>query len=330
MKNDKYKIIKTYLDEYPNVKKRTLSRIIYKDFPLLWSNEESIRKSILYLTGSSGKNKLQILNTDKYLTPEKIIKKYNLPESIEQPYEAYKIIGNKVLIFSDTHIPFHSITAIEAMFDFTVNKNITTIILNGDITDCYDLSKFDKEPNKEKANEEREKSIQFLMELKKVYPNAKIYYKFGNHEKRFLSLLKTKAVELFDFPEIRWDVLLKLSQMDIYYIPEENYIDLNSDIFIIHGHEYRNGITSPASPARTFFLRTNAITLGGHYHQVTDYSKPQINGELIASWSIGCLCDLHPQWMPLNSWGHGFAIYTKDDEKFWHVQNKRIIKGHVV
>lgn len=323
-------IVKRYLSQYPNLPSLSLAKIIYQENNLRFSNIEAARTAIRKLRGANGKKDLMELQDDTFLTEEAKVKKYNLPKSIETDYQPYKIIGNKVLIFADVHIPFHSISACEAMFDFTINKNIDTIIINGDFTDCYDISVFDKEPNKELLSQERDRAIQFLLELKRIYPNAKIYYKFGNHEKRFLTLLKTKAVELFSFKEIRWDVLLNLFNMGIEYIPEENYIDLNGDVYVIHGHEYKNGVTSPASPARTFFLRTNAITIGGHYHQSTDYSKPQINGELIASWSIGCLCDLHPQYMPLNNWGHGFALYTKDDEKFWHIQNKRIIKGHVV
>jgi len=99
---------------------------------------------------------------------------------------------------------------------------------------------------------------------------------------------------------------------------------------VIHGHEYKNAITSPANPARTFFLRTKDNTAGGHYHQTSEHPEPSIKGKLITCWSIGCLCDLHPKYMPLNKWNNGFAKYERYDENFWHIDNKKIIEGRVV
>ncbi len=147
-----HELIKKYLSEYPNLPNMTLAKKIYNENKLLFPSLETVRSTIRKFRGAMGADKLKNITDETFLTEQAKIKKYNLPESIEQAYDPYKIIGNKGLIFADLHIPFHDTNAIETMFDFTINKNIDTIILNGDITDCYDLSKFDKEPNKQKAN----------------------------------------------------------------------------------------------------------------------------------------------------------------------------------
>jgi hypothetical protein len=139
-----------------------------------------------------------------------------------------------------------------------------------------------------------------------------------------------KAPEIYDCEEFRLEILLDLFNMGINYIKEDVYIELNSDLKILHMHEYKKAVTSPANPARTTFLRTKANAISAHNHQTSQHSESRIDGEIIGCWSIGCLCGLNPKYMPLNKWNHGFAIYTKDDAKFWHVENKMIIKERVV
>jgi len=37
------------------------------------------------------------------------------------------------------------------------------------------------------------------------------------------------------------------------------------------------------------------------------HTEMTIERKQISSWSIGCLCGLAPQFMPVNKWNHGFA-----------------------
>ena len=331
MSKDKKKseIVKEYLKQYPNMAKKTLATKIYEDNKLIFKDPESVRTIIRLYTGSKGKKALNDLADTTFLDPEKRKIKYNLPESITTEYTPYKIIGEKGLVVSDIHVPFHSINALETMFMFTEDKNMDFVILNGDIMDCFDISFFCKEPNKSLLTEEREKTKQLLKTFKEVYPNAKIYYKFGNHEKRFEQYLMSKAPELWGFEEFRLHVILDLFNLGIEYIPEDKYIDLMG-LSILHGHEYKNAISSPANPARTLFLRTKGTALCGHHHQTSEHTETRITGEVLTCWSLGCMSELHPKYMPLNKWNHGFAVYEKFEDDMWFVRNKRIIKGQVV
>jgi hypothetical protein len=330
MKKNYNNIINPYLDKYPEMSIKGLSNLIYKEHPLHFNNPEAVRGLIRLRKGSSG-TKSRLNSKERYFTQEAIEKKYNLPKSIKTEYVPYRITTNKALIFADAHVPFHDIQAFETMFDFTVNKDIDTVILDGDIMDCHKASpKFIIDPTVDDLVMEREKTMQLLDCLKQVYPKAKIIYKFGNHEKRFEDYLKYKAPEIYKFKEFRLNIILDLFNKGIEYVEHERYIILNNGLSILHAHEYANGVSSPANPARTTFLRTKSTALSAHNHQTSEHTENRIDGELLSCWSIGCMCDLHPAYMPLNKWNNGFAIYTRDDDKFWHVQNKKIIKGRVV
>jgi predicted phosphodiesterase len=324
------KIIQKYLDKYPNVASMTLAKKIYNENKLHFKDVDSIRSNIRNYRGSMGKKRLKELSNTQYLPENKMIEKYNLPISIEQDYKPFYLIAKKLLIFSDFHIPFQDNKSITAMFDFCIDKGIDSIVIDGDLMDCFAISRFDKEPNKIRFVDEIKLTKQFLDALQKTFIDAKIYYKFGNHENFFEKYLMTKAPDIFDNPEFHLNVLLDLYNKDIQYIEEDRYIVVNGELKILHGHEYKNGISSPANPARTAFLRSKSNCIVGHHHQTSQHVEQRIDGELISCWSLGCLSTLHPKYQSLNKYNHGFAIYTQEDEDFWHVKNYMIIKGRVV
>ena len=49
----------------------------------------------------------------------------------------------------------------------------------------------------------------------------------------------------------------------------------------------------------------------------------------MSTWSTGCLCDLHPDYRPLNNWNHGFAIVEVAKDGTFQVQNKTVINGTI-
>jgi hypothetical protein len=137
------------------------------------------------------------------------------------------------------------------------------------------------------------------------------------------------APEIFGLPEFRLEILLDLFNKGIEYIPEDRYIDL-SGLYLYHGHEFRNAVSSPANPARTAFLRSKDCAVVAHHHQPSEHTEKSINDKIITCWSLGSMCELHPKWMPLNKWAHGFAEYERHKDDFWVVKNKRIIGNKVV
>ena len=233
----KIDIVRQYLDDFPNLPNLTLAKKIYNDYPAVFSSIDCIRTYIRDLKGLLGKRHLKKRSNTKYFTKEKFQEKYNLPDAIEEVYEPHYIKGDKGLIFSDIHIPFHDKYALSIMFDYTSNMHFDFILINGDLLDCYSLSNFDKIPDITRFPEDIEKTKQFFDILKKIYPDSRIYFKKGNHEKWFEQYLKRKAPELWGINEFRLDVILDCYNKKINNIEESLYIDI-SGLSIIHGHEY--------------------------------------------------------------------------------------------
>jgi UDP-2,3-diacylglucosamine pyrophosphatase LpxH len=322
-------IVEKYLKEFPSLSKNRLAKKIYEENNLYFTTKETVRSHIRYLTGASGKGNLKKVISG-FLGSEAVARKYNLPEPVvEENYEILKVDAKCALIFSDVHIPFQDNAAIEKMFDYAIPKKPDAIFIISDLMDCFAESSFCIEPDVIRLKEEIEMTRQFLQTLKDNFPGAKIYYKFGNHEKRHDMYIQQKAPEIWGLEGLRLDSLLKLADMGINYIAEDRIMDLNG-LILLHGHEYKNAITSPANPARSLFLRTKATACCGHYHQTSEHSEPTVNGEMISTWSLGCLCQMHPKYMPLNKWTQGFAMYYKHDDGFWHIENKKIMSGHIV
>jgi len=322
-------IIKNYLREHPNMSSHMCARNIYNENSLLFNSIEYVRAQVRYFKGSLGKKNMSGLKTDEFLTPEKKAVKYNLPEPVQQEeYKPFVISGNRGLILGDVHIPFQNNNAIETMLDYTCKQDLDFVLLNGDIMDCYSLSKFLKTPDKTRLQEEREKTKQFLDVIKSVFPKSKIFYKLGNHEKRLEDFLKLKAPELYGMPEYRLDVLLDLFNKQIQHIDEDTYIDLHG-LSIFHFHELQ-GSLSTIAPAYSLIQKTKTDSLCAHGHRTSNYTDYTATGKEIKGFTVGCLCEMHPEYARINKWNHGFAIYERLDDNTYHVHNKRIINERII
>ena len=98
---------------------------------------------------------------------------------------------------------------------------------------------------------------------------------------------------------------------------------------IIHGHEFSSGFFSPVNIARGLFLRGKVSAMQGHNNSSSEHTESDMNGKITTTWSLGCLCELHPAYLPLNKWNLGCAVVDIDGENF-DVRNKRIYKGKIL
>jgi len=83
--------------------------------------------------------------------------------------------------------------------------------------------------------------------------------------------------------------------------------------------------------ARGLFLRGKVSAMQGHNHSVSEHTESNMNGDIVTTWSLGCLCELNPAYLPINKWSHGFAMVDlSDNGKDFHVRNYRIHKGKIL
>ena len=98
---------------------------------------------------------------------------------------------NKFVVIGDCHIPYHDKDAIKAFKRFIKKEKPNTIIMNGDIIDMYDVSTFDKDPERINSLQgELDEAIGFFKDIRKMLPDAKLVFIKGNHCARLEKYLK--------------------------------------------------------------------------------------------------------------------------------------------
>lgn len=231
------------------------------------------------------------------------------------------------LVLSDIHIPYFDKYTIEQAVKEGKRRRVDGIFLNGDVMDCASLSTHKKYKRAPSYGEvEIPMALEFVEYLRETFPKARILWKNGNHEERMLVYLMQKAAELADMKDLRIEEFLEFKRCGVEKVEDRRIVRLGK-LNVIHGHELQGG--GGVNPARWLFLKTCQVALCGHFHRTSEHFDRNMNDFLNACWSVGCMCQLHPHWNPLNKWNHGFAVVElngKDGGDF-HVHNLRVHKG---
>ena len=303
-----------------------LARLLYKDNPLLFNSIDDARDT---LRAIEGKHKGGNQKRESYtkVVPDRPMNPYKLPESDARDFVPYEIESTRLLILSDVHLPYQDNAAITAIFDAVKPGDIDGVLLNGDLLDFYGLSRFIRDPKKRSISGELQALAQFYSVLRVNYP-VKIFYKFGNHEERYDHFLWSKAAEIADVDEFNLEEVIKRRMPGVEVIKDKRIINFGS-LNIIHGHEYASGIFQSVNVARGLFLKSKVSSLQGHAHQVSEHTETDMNGKITTTWSVGCLCDMHPDYAKLNKWSQGFAVAEREGDDF-QVKNYRIHKGKIM
>jgi len=330
----KHEIIREYLKRFPDHADLTMAKKIYADHPLVWKGIETVRSSIRAIKGKKPASIWHGEYNDKSLYVERTFNynPYKLPDSEEKIREPYvlPVADNNILLISDLHIPYHSIDAITAALNYGKEQQVNTIIMLGDVMDFYGVSRYEKDPRKRSIKHEFDTTKAFLVILRQTFPNAQIYWAFGNHDVRYEHWLMAKAPEIFDDPYFRLDERLRLNEERIHTINDKTIIKAGK-LSLHHGHLFFRGFGAPVNPARGLFLKTKESALVGHSHRVSEHSEISLGGDLITCWSMGCLSELQPEYNPVsNNYSHGFAHIKTSSNGNYNVRNFRILKGKIL
>jgi predicted phosphodiesterase len=313
-------IILDYLEKFPNAPSRTLAKKIYNENSAFFTDAENVYFRVRYYRGQSGstnRDKLKNTKFQKELKVKVMIQKLQLPESHTKTRNSFTFpTGCKKLgVFGDVHIPYHDNTALEVMFKKFEEEKVDSIFINGDLLDFYQLSFHEKDPRQVHFKGEIEAGKEFLAYIRNRFPDIPIYYITGNHENRFERYLRIKASELLDIDECRLDVILHVAEYKIEYLPFRSKV-VFGDYTIEHGDKIPGA--GGVVPARTLLMRLKSNSIVNHFHKSSESSQ-RIYGvgepTNIRAYSLGCMCDLAPEYMEINEWNHGFCIMTKIKDK---------------
>ena len=332
MKDERAEIILETIKKFPNTPTTTLAKKIYKEHPKLWSNLENVRAMIRYRRGNKGKkNRLSAKEkfSDTFRENGKSGFKFmELPKSVAKPIKPFKLPSGKLLVLSDIHIPYHDNDALRIALDYGESQGIEHIVLNGDICDFFAVGRWQKNPEERNLSQELMLTRQFLQHLRERFPKARIIYKIGNHEERWESYMYTKAPEICGVSDFEIYNLLNFAKYGVEECGGRRKLKAGKHLTLIHGHELFGG-TAPVNFARTLQTNLGVCAIAGHRHQSSQHSFKTADDKHIMCWSIGCLCDMQPEYAVINKWNHGFMIIELEGNHFV-VNNKRIINGIVV
>lgn len=322
-------IVKKELSRFPTTAILTLAKKIYKENSKVFASVEDVRGVLNYHTGKSGKRNRKIAaNKNLFQKITNDTNPFKLPESFAESFEPYIISQSKTLIISDLHFPYQDNKAITAAIKYGLKEKVTCILINGDLLDFASISRHEKDWRQRSVYEEFESVRNFLKMLRDKFPKAKIVFKEGNHDERWEKWLYVKAPELFDDPEYKLEVILRLGELKIDIVKDRRPVKIGK-LTVLHGHEMA-GTSGGVNPARSTFTKTLESVLIGHFHKSSSHSESSMWGDLKVTESVGCLCGLHPQFMRVNKWNFGFAIVDLNIKTGEYlVGNKKIINGKV-
>jgi hypothetical protein len=329
------KAARRYCEQYPAISTKQLSEKMHKEHPLLFATIAGARSRVRYFR-----------NLDKHhANPDPI--PFEFPDPVPDKWAPVEFTarGNG-LIIADIHQPYHDMVALRTAINHAISEKHTDYcLILGDGMDCHTVSNFEKDPEARNFASELNGMRTFLRSLTRTF--GQVWYKLGNHEDRYRRYMWERSAALWNLNEFHLPKMLTEWEEigGKFATPEQagtrtrvkipvTMVGDNVPIFIgkhltaLHGHEYQKGLTQPVNPARGMFLRSNACTVSAHGHRTSNHTDSDIRNNVLSSWSIGCLCQMHPRYASLNKWNHGLGMLRFDGEQF-EMESRRIINGKV-
>jgi predicted phosphodiesterase len=328
-------LVETACARWRNLPSRTLARMLFKQHAKVWASIETVRRAVQRRRGRArnGHGKLAAEITPSS-TPSVPWNPLALPKSDEKPFLPYSVTvarDARALVLGDVHVPYHNIAALRAAIERGRHEECSLVVINGDLLDFHRLSRFQKDPRSRDPKVEVDRANQLLDVLDEVFPKARRIFKEGNHDERYDHYLSVNAPELYALVSEKCNlrIMLELDDRGWEIVTEKRPIHLGK-LPVIHGHEYPTPVLGPVNAARGLFLRAKACALVNHHHQTSEHTETTIRGDMITTWSLGCLCDLHPMYARFNKWNHGAATIELDARGNFQVHNFRIHNGAVL
>lgn len=205
----------------------------------------------------------------------------------------------------DAHFPYVDKPAFATALAFVKHFKPDVVWILGDWADFYQLSRFDKNPDRRFQLQSELDEIQVALAQVRdaAGPDASIKFTGGNHEFRLRKYLWTQAPELASLRSMDLGELLAFKSAGI------EWGGFGPTAF--HGYTIKHGNVArkwAGYSARAEFESTGQSGLSGHTHRLGHFYRTDATG--MYSWmECGCLCDLQPEYAEgrVMDWQHGVA-----------------------
>ena len=223
--------------------------------------------------------------------------------------------SSSIVVAGDFHFPFQDEKAVDLFLKFLVREQPGTLVINGDLLDCWEVSGFAKNPARKIGfKDELEIGAEFLKQLRATIPESRIVYVEGNHEFRLQKYVIAQAPALHQL--LHLPQLLELDSLRIEYVPcktdqfSDTYIQLQ-DVLIGHFAMARmhSGYT-----AKNLLDRYGMSLIQAHVHS-TGLCVKNLGDREITGIEGGCLCSLNPGYCKQTKWRHAWTVIHRMGDK---------------
>lgn len=247
------------------------------------------------------------------------------PWSYEPRRPAILADAERHVMIGDTHGMYVNQKVWATVLDFIRDFKPHQINMLGDIVDFYDISRFDKDPNRRMVlgQEVAFTDEVILSEVRRAAPKAAIYWKGGNHEERLQKYLWTRAPELASLRGLDMRELFRLRQHNIEYVGPDQDLSIGN-VTLTHGHLVRkhSGWT-----AKAMLEDLGTSVIHNHTHRLGAMYKTDRSGSYIA-FENGCLCVFDMGYLNgTPNWQSGFSVGWKLPNGQFHFEQIAIRGG---
>lgn len=218
-----------------------------------------------------------------------------------------------VVFLSDTHPPYQDDRMIDASAELVADLQPHRVVLNGDMADFFQLSRFNKGLERlDTLQEELDLANQIRSRYRIAAPNAVIDETEGNHDSRLRTFVQMNARALTSLRDLQPEKLNAWAVNEINPHGDNGFL-LRPQFLVKHGNIVRGevGATSKAELTAAGISGTS-----GHTHRLEFYAKAGYSKR--EWWGSGCLCRTDPDYVAggVPNWQNGMLVgqfSTKSD-----------------
>lgn len=236
------------------------------------------------------------------------------------------------LVIGDVHIPAHDPKAVALVLEWLQDHPVDHVILNGDIIDAYEISRWVQPGNRGPGlAEEIRQGREFLAAVREALgPKGRITWIEGNHCYRFKSYIANQAPSISELEHnVTLEDQLQFERFGIDFVECSGarwfsvYIEAAPGILV--GHFNKTSVNAGYA-VKGLLDKYGASIITGHGHCMGTSHRTHHTGP-IWGYEGGCLCDLAPPYCEPHHWAQGFHVIRELEGQAPQIE-RVVISGH--
>lgn len=224
------------------------------------------------------------------------------------------------VIYGDSHFPHQDDTVLSIVLSIIRDAKPDVVLHMGDLVDCYDISRFDKDPMRvHTLQDEINDARDHFWHVREVAKDAGVWWLEGNHEDRLrrtiwnLSGAAAALTKLVKFQEaMTWPTLMDTEALGVTFVPSQGQarVPILPKAVTKHGNVVRKWSSYTARAEQEKYAKSG---FSGHTHRLGSFWHSDYNGAHF--WhETGCTCRLRPDYTEDPDWQNGCLVAVFDRE----------------